>query len=262
MRIRMLAIAALVALVPSCTDPADLPRPAAASAQPAAASVGEVSANSVEPDRRIGAMFLGSQSLHTCSGAVLDSRAGDLIITAAHCIADGVDAYFVPGFANHAQPQDFWHLDAVYLDPRWLSDQDPAADYAIARVSTDGGRSVESEADGGFVLGPAPQQGTSITVTGYTLGIGGGPVGCSTVTAAIERGFPALPCAGLSDGTSGSPWVSDAAITGLTGGLDGGGCDENVSYSAPFGDAVVHLLERAEAGGEGDSAPASLGDGC
>ena len=50
--------------------------------------------------------------------------------------------------------------------------------------------------------------------------------------------------------------------SGLTGGLDGGGCDENVSYSAPFGDAVVHLLERAEAGGEGDSAPASLGDGC
>jgi hypothetical protein len=255
MRIQMVALAALVALMPSCSDPAAPPRPAAASAA-------EASAGSVEPDRRIGAVFLGNKSLHTCSGSVLDSMHGDLIITAAHCIADDVDAYFVPGFAEDAEPEDFWHLDEVYLDPRWVSDQDPAADYAIARVSTDGRRSVESEADGGFVLGPAPRQGAPITVTGYTLGIGGGPIGCSTATTGTERGFPALPCTGLSDGTSGSPWVSGAAITGLTGGLDGGGCDESVSYSAPFGDAVVHLLERAESGGPGDPAPASLGDGC
>jgi hypothetical protein len=255
MQIRMVAVAALVALVPGCTDPAD--------ATPSAgAPSGAVSASSVEPDRRIGAVFLGSQLLHTCSGSVLDSKAGDLIITAAHCISDGVDAYFVPGFGDDADPEDFWHVDAVYLDPRWLSDQDPTADYAIARVSTDDGRSVESDADGGFVLGPAPRQGAAIAVTGYALGIGGGPVGCSTATIASERGFPALPCAGLSDGTSGSPWVSGAAIKGLTGGLDGGGCDENVSYSAPFGDAVVHLLERAESGATGDIAPASLGDGC
>lgn len=251
----MVAVAALVALVPGCTDPADSPRPVSASA-------GVVSARPVEPDRRVGAVFLGNQLLHTCSGSVLDSRTGDLIITAAHCIADGVDAYFVPGFADEAEPADFWHLDTVYLDPRWLSEQDPAADYAIARVSSDGGRSVESEAAGGFVLGPAPRPGAAITVTGYALGVGGGPVGCSTATAASQRGFPALPCAGLSDGTSGSPWVAGSAISGLTGGLDGGGCDGNVSYSAPFGDALTHLLERAESGGAGDAAPASIGDGC
>jgi hypothetical protein len=255
MRIRMVVVTALVALVPGCTDPAE-------AAQPVRGPEGVVSAISVAPDRRIGAVFLGNQTLHTCSGSVLDSRDGDLIITAAHCIADDVDAYFVPGFADDAEPEDFWHLDAVYLDPRWLSDQDPAADFAIARVRTDGGRSVEAEADGGFVLGPAPRQGSPITVTGYALGVGGGPVGCRTATTATNRGFPALPCAGLSDGTSGSPWVSGAAIAGLTGGLDGGGCDENVSYSAPFGDAVVHLLERAESGAPGDAAPASLGDGC
>ena len=34
-------------------------------------------------------------------------------------------------------------------------------------------------------------------------------MGCSAVTAALERGFPSVPCAGLSDGTSGSPWVSE-----------------------------------------------------
>lgn len=260
----MLALAALVALAPGCSDRA-APRPvgvAAAETGAAQAAVTEASATSVEPDRRIGAVFLGNQTLHTCSGSVLDSKDGDLIITAAHCISDGIDAYFVPGFSDDADPEDFWHIDAVYLDPRWVSDQDPVADYAIARVSRDSGDSVESAAGGGFVLGSAPHQGVAITLTGYALGIGGGPVGCSTATTATERGFPALPCTGLSDGTSGAPWVTGATIAGLTGGLDGGGCDEAVSYSAPFGPAVVHLLERAEAGGDGDDAPTMLDDDC
>ena len=28
-------------------------------------------------------------------------------------------------------PGDFWHIDAVYLDPRWVRRQDPVADFAI-----------------------------------------------------------------------------------------------------------------------------------
>jgi hypothetical protein len=254
MRIAMVGLAALLAFAPGCSRTAP---PREAEAVPP-----EVSAVSVQPDRRIGAVFLGNQSLHTCTGSVLDSRDGNLIMTAAHCIADGIDTYFVPGFADDAASEQFWRLDAVYLDPRWTSDRDPAADYAIARVSREDDASVQSAAGGGFLLGPAPRQGAAVTVTGYALGIGGGPIGCTTATTANEQGFAALPCAGLSDGTSGSPWVSGGAITGLTGGLDGGGCDERVSYSAPFGDAVAHLLRRAEAGGPGDDAPTVFDDDC
>ncbi len=108
---------------------------------------------------------------------MLDSTAGDLILTAAHCMADGIDAYFVPGFADTAAGSDFFHVDAVYLDPRWVSDQDPVADFAIARVSRDGG-SVEAQAGGGFRLGTAPKAGTDVTVTGYPVGEGGQPIGC------------------------------------------------------------------------------------
>jgi hypothetical protein len=75
-------------------------------------------------------------------------------------------------------------------------------------------------------------------------------------------GFPSLACAGLSDGFSGAPWVAGSTVTGLIGGLDGGGCDDDVSYSPRFDDAVMRLLGRAEAGGDGDSAPTAFGSLC
>ena len=91
-------------------------------------------ARPVPPDPRVGAVFLGEGSLHTCTGAVLHSAAGDLILTAAHCVAEGLDATFVAGLNDTAAPEDVWHIDAVYLDQRWVQNQDPLADFAIARV--------------------------------------------------------------------------------------------------------------------------------
>src|SRR6478735_1789434 len=50
----------------------------------------KMSASAVPPDARVGALFLGAADLHTCTAAVLNSTAGDLILTAAHCVAEGV----------------------------------------------------------------------------------------------------------------------------------------------------------------------------
>ena len=253
-----LALAAAVALL--ATSCADAPTGSVAPQTPATTTSTEATAGAVRRDARVGAVFLGGQSLHVCSGSVLDSAAGDLILTAAHCMADGVEAYFVPGFSGDADPADFWRIDAVYLDPRWLANQDPLADFAIARVSRDQGGAVE-QLGGGYPLGAAPKEGTDVTVSGYALGVGGQQLGCQA-RATTHHGFPSLPCAGLVDGTSGSPWLADSVITGVVGGLEGGGCDEDVSYSAPFGDAVKQLLRRAEAGGPGDTAPTVFDDDC
>jgi hypothetical protein len=255
---RIVLLAGLLALATSCADPA----PTAPTAATTTLAASLAAAKPVTPEPRVGAVFLGGQSLHTCSGAVLDSAAGDLVLTAAHCVAAGFDTYFVPGFAGTAAGPDFFHVDAVYLDPRWVTDQDPVADFAVARVSRDGGGSVEKQAGGGFDLGPAPQTGSDVTVTGYPIGEGGGPIGCTTRTSAADRGFPSLPCAGLVDGTSGSAWVAGSVIAGVIGGLEGGGCEENVSYSAPFDEAVKQLLARAEAGGPADDAPTVFDDDC
>ncbi len=231
-------------------------------ARAAATDLVAVSAAQVGPDPRVGAVFLGGGTLHTCSGSVLHSSTGDLVLTAAHCLADGLPATFVPAFSDEAAPGDIWNVDAVYLDPRWVASQDPLADYAIMRVSRDGGGSIEAQSGSGLTLGTAPKAGTSVTVTGYPLGDGGGPLSCQADTATTPDGYPTLKCGGLVDGTSGAPWISGSTVTGVIGGLDGGGCDENISYSAPFDAATGQLLTRAEAGAPGDVAPNTFDSQC
>ena len=235
----------------------------AAHAQQPSAAKASPTAQPMPPDKRVGAVFLGGGDLHTCTGGVLDSAAGDLILTAAHCVAEGVDATFVAGLHDTAAPEDFWHIDAVYLDPRWVQNQDPMADFAIARVSRDAGGSVQGLAGGGLKLGQAPKPGTVVTVTGYAMGVGGGPIGCRTSTASPTKGFPAFDCAELVNGLSGAPWIDGSTVAGVIGGLNGGGCaDESISYSPPFDDAIKRLLARAEAGGPGDAAPTVFDDEC
>ena len=221
----------------------------------------QVMAAPVNPDPRVGAMFLGGTDLHACTGSVLHSAAGNLVLTAAHCLAGG-QATFVPGFTGQAAPGDFWTLDAVYLDPRWVAAKDPRADYAIARVSRPDGGSVEAVVGSALSLGPAPLKGSRVTVVAYPVGVGGMPVGCQVNTGMTDDGYPDLPCAGLADGTSGAPWISGSTVTGVIGGLHGGGCAANLSYSSPFDQHITDLLARADAAGPGDVPPAGINDEC
>jgi V8-like Glu-specific endopeptidase len=197
-----------------------------------------------------------------CTGSVVHSAGGNLVLTAAHCLAGASKMAFVPGFAGDAAPNDVWTADAVYLDPRWTTGKDPHADYAIARVNNQAGGSVESRVGLALTLGTAPPPGSHVAIMGYPSGVGGSPIGCQTSTAVTDSGYPSLACEGLVGGTSGAPWISGTTVTGLIGGLEGGGCAENVSYSAPFDDHVPQLLARAEAGGPGDTVPKDLDDSC
>lgn len=217
----------------------------------------------VNPDQRVGAIFLGDQFLHTCTGSVVHSSTGDLILTAAHCLAQGFPTYFVPGFANVAAPRDFWTVDAVYLDPLWVSSQDPRVDYAFARVSRRGGGSVEAQVGSALLLGTAPIPGSQVGVIGYAAGFGGTPIGCQGGTGVTVSGYPSFRCAGLVEGTSGAPWITGLTVNGVTGGFELGGCTPWVSYSSPFNERTAGLLARAEAGARSDAAPiAFFGASC
>ncbi len=201
----------------------------------------------MDPDPRVGAIFLGGSDLHACTGSVLHSAAGNLVLTAAHCLSVGGPATFVPGFAGKAAPADVWTVDALYLDPRWVATKDPRADYAIARVGRADGGSVEAQVGSALSLGSAPARGSRVNVVAYPAGVGGNPIGCQASTGVDDGGYPELPCAGLVEGTSGAPWISGSTVTGVIGGLHGGGCAENLSYSSPFDQHVIDLLARAEA---------------
>jgi hypothetical protein len=261
-----LASLLLLLLVMSCSRPAGhglvfpaaKPRtsvPAHQLGDPARGGV----AGPVDPDPRVGAVFFGGDR-HACTASVVHSKGGDLVLTAAHCLSGGLQASFVPGFAG--DDFDMWTLHEVYFDPRWLAERDPHADYAVARVSGPGGAALEGHVGSALSLAKAPAPGSRVSVIGYPGGVGGLPVGCQASTAVTEGGFPSLNCEGLVDGTSGAPWISGSSVTGLTGGLEGGGCAENVSYSAPFDDHTAALLARAEGGGPGDSPPTDYQDPC
>src|SRR4051812_31441584 len=80
-------------------------------AAPEATDLAAMTAAQVDPDARVGAVFLGGGTLHTCTGSVLHSLTGDLVLTAAHCLADGVPATFVPAFVDRAAPAEVWRID-------------------------------------------------------------------------------------------------------------------------------------------------------
>jgi hypothetical protein len=258
------SIVGLASLLVGCGHPPPAAAPSSKPHQAAdqvASAANQVIAAPVNPDPRVGAVFLGGSDLHMCTGSVLHSAAGNLVLTAAHCLGAGGPETFVPGFAGKAAPSDVWTLDVLYLDPRWMANRDPRADYAIARVSRAAGGSVEAQVGSALSLGPAPAKGSRVNVVAYAAGVGGMPIGCQASTG-INDGYPELPCAGLVDGTSGAPWISGSTVTGVIGGLHGGGCAQNLSYSSPFDQRITDLLARAEAGGPGDVAPAALDDEC
>ncbi|MGE0217721.1 trypsin-like serine peptidase [Mycolicibacterium sp.] len=253
MRTIVIVAVASVCLLPGCAAERPAPEPVS----PPEELV--LTATTVAPDPRVGAVFLGGQTAHACTAATLASRSHTLILTAAHCLAGGVEAGFVPGFEGAAEPGAVGRVEAVFLDPRWLRDQDPVADFAIARVTYDDPDAAPGD---GLVLGSTPRPGTVVTVTGYPAGEGGGPASCRAPVHAGRQGFPSLHCDGVVGGFSGAPWIAGSVVTGVIGGLDGGGCADEVSYSPPFDEAVAALLARAEEGGPGDAAPTVFGDGC
>lgn len=265
MRILAAAVAAtvgLAVLLGACGHQPHSAPVTSKSGQAVVDAANRVIAGPVDPDPRVGAVFLGRGDLHACTGSVLHSPEGNLVLTAAHCLSPGVPATFVPGFARKATPADFWTVEVLYLDPRWVADKDPRADYAVVRVSRPDGGSVEAQVGSALSLGAAPARGSRVSVIAYPAGVGGMPVGCQASTGLTDGGYPELPCAGLADGTSGAPWISGSSVTGVIGGLHGGGCAENRSYSSPFDQHITELLARAEAGGPGDAPPTAFDDEC
>src|SRR5271166_4014042 len=151
MRIPTLLLCPVVGLgmlLTSCSRPADHALGPVASAPRATGPVQRLSqpqqkavAGAVDPDRRVGAIFTDNGPLHVCTGSVVHSAGGNLMMTAAHCLAGASQITFVPGLVGDAAPAEAWKAEAVYLDPRWTAGKDPHADYAIARVSNDAGLS-------------------------------------------------------------------------------------------------------------------------
>ncbi len=218
----------------------------------------------------IGALYASSRATrHTCTASVVDSRRGNTLITAAHCVAgSGIGMVFVPGQHGTQMPYGRWTVTAAYLEPKWLTRQDPDADAAFLTVAprSVNGVSVEIErVTGAYALGTPAVRDQRITITSYPAGGANNPITCSAKIY-LTGTFPSLDCRGFVSGTSGGPWLNvtqhGTQIVGVIGGLHQGGCYDYTSYTSRLARDVGVAYMRASRNAPADEAPQADGDGC
>ncbi|MCX5375113.1 serine protease [Streptomyces sp. NBC_00091] len=211
-------------------------------------------ARTAEPEPAIGALFspgLDWDDDHHCSGSVVHSPDGDLVVTAAHCVyASGfrTNLAFVPGYAEGKAPFGVWVPTRIDVDPRWVRSSDPDYDVAFIRVRRPGhpGQRIE-DVTGAQAVRFGVQLPAPARLVGYPNDAEQ-PLGCANTAVAAGSTQLRLDCADVPNGTSGGPVLTAGnTLVGVIGGRDGGG-DEATSYSSYFGDGVRELYERAVRG--------------
>ncbi|MCB5179257.1 trypsin-like serine peptidase [Streptomyces antimicrobicus] len=195
---------------------------------------------------RVGALFSGGlDGGHFCTASVVRSAGRDLIATAAHCLGQPLSTVFVPGYRDGSAPYGVWRLTGVTQDPSWTDGADPDADIAFATLAPLEGRAIE-DVVGGFPLATDAPAGVPVTVVGYPSTVDE-PLTCSNDTTMAGPTQRRIDCPDLAGGTSGSPWLAGGALAGVLGGFEGGGTEDDVSYSAVLGDLAERLYRRAAA---------------
>src|SRR4051794_21782210 len=219
----------------------------------------------------VGPLFLPGAypGFHSCTASVVPSPAGNVIMTAAHCMTGtGVGYRFAPGYDDGATPYGVWSVTGAYGAPAWMSRQNPLRDWAfltVARQEVDGHSHSLQSITGAHALGRTAVPGDHVKVIGYGAGSNDQALRCSPYVNGVGR-YPEFDCDGYVGGTSGSPWLRKSShgvvVSGVIGGLHQGGCTAASSYSPRLGKRAHHALVRAGSGTDPDVFPAPGSDGC
>ena len=198
----------------------------------------------------------GRLGTHFCSASVVDSPAGNLVITAAHCLAGRTPGRFafVPGYDHGRAPFGVWAVTRVITDDRWTSSSDPDDDVAFLQVGRPGASDRVQDITGGERLGIGEPPGQLVAVTGYPDDLDTA-VSCQNYAPAFTAAQLVFRCGGYPAGTSGSPLLADVnhatglgTVVGVIGGYQQGGFTNAVSYSAQFGPRIAALYRDATVG--------------
>ncbi|MEU0677267.1 trypsin-like peptidase domain-containing protein [Streptomyces sp. NPDC006172] len=199
---------------------------------------------------RVGALFdrSGGDLVggHFCTASVVRSPHRDLIVTAAHCLADRGALYFAPGYREGKAPYGMWEVERVFLPEGWTAGKDEDSDVAFAVLAGNGdGEQVEDVVGGNrFVTGSVTGTGV-VTVTGYPDAVET-PLTCHNRPVARSATQQRIDCPDFAGGTSGSPWVNGSGgVVGVLGGHEQGGATADVSYSVVLGGGADALYREA-----------------
>ncbi len=213
----------------------------------------------------VGALFTrsptGRLARHFCTASVVDSPAGDLAVTAAHCMRGKVagEVVFVPDYSAGHAPYGTWTVTSIIEDPQWQESSDADDDFAFLLVAQAGSAVPVQDLTGGETLGISATAGRLVKVAGYpdtrqTM------VSCENTVVAFSPTQFQFDCDGFTDGTSGSPLLAEAVpagatgqaaaagvdmVIGVIGGYEQGGYTASVSYAARFANHVAALYQRA-----------------
>jgi V8-like Glu-specific endopeptidase len=206
-------------------------------------------------DSTVGALFSlspsGQLQSHFCTASVVDSPAGDLLVTAAHCLKGRSvgDVAFVPDYAKGLEPFGVWTVSQVIEDQQWMSSSDPDDDFAFLVVRQAGGKDAVQDLTGGEAIGIDVSAGQRVWVAGYPDG-DDAPISCANTTLEFSPTQYEFDCGGFADGTSGSPLLADVGpvgdtVIGVIGGYEQGGSTAAVSYAARFSARMAALYQTA-----------------
>lgn len=208
----------------------------------------------------VGALFTisdGRLGTHFCTASVVHSPQGNLILTAAHCVAgySGASIAFVPGYVDGATPEGIWPVTRVFVDRQWETSADPDDDFAFLTVAQPGSSTPLEYVTGAERLAITGTASAVTRVVGYPDGRAQ-PIVCQNRTSVFSATQLQFDCGGFTEGTSGSPFLVDpggsggaAAVVGVIGGYEQGGDSPNVSYAAALGANAQALYDVAVAAG-------------
>lgn len=205
----------------------------------------------------VGALFTrtasGKLGTHYCTGSVVASPAGDLVLTAAHCVT-GIAARavaFVPEYSSGRMPFGAWTVTQIIVDQSWASSRNPDDDFAFLIVHRPGASISLQRLTGGELIGVGESPGHMVKVAGYPDG-GDQVIGCDNTAIAFSPTQFEFDCDGFTDGTSGSPLLVDddssgglTTVIGVIGGYEQGGSTASVSYAARFSSRLAALYQQA-----------------
>jgi V8-like Glu-specific endopeptidase len=228
-------------------SPTSLPRPApspgpVAVPYPGTPAVGALLAES------------GGRLRHYCTAAVVKSPAGDLAVTAGHCLqgrrlGPAGSVIFAPGYHSGRFPYGKWTVTKAFTDTAWRKDRDVNDDVAFFTVAQDGRRI--QKYTGAETLRAGVSLPQHVEVIGYP-DTGTRPVRCfARARRLTKKGYQQLvfDCRGFPQGTSGGPFLLKTRraeeIIGVIGGYQRGGDSSSVSYSSRFLANVAALYRRA-----------------
>jgi V8-like Glu-specific endopeptidase len=203
------------------------PVPAAA-ADPTARGT-DTNGSTVFPNSANGfVLFFYGPNEYQCSGSVINSGAGDVVLTAGHCVIDpgpgthATNIVFIPGYRDGAEPFGVWPVTSFATTPEWESttstgnpnDSNEAGDMALLTLANrpSDGATVQSVV-GAFGIGfNQPRQQTYMEY-GYPADTpyNGDRLYELTTPWAVDDSTFSPPTMGISSdftsGSSGGPWL-------------------------------------------------------